>query len=388
MPHAAVPRYLGTDFHDCPPGHRFTLYGTFWEPDAGWVRMKNVDPKALQSDFKAFPNQAVALRDALVTRQRAAADLQSATTLALEAVSVAPFVTGTGIEHPLENGMAFLDPYGLPYLPGSGVKGVIRRAAEELAGGEWGDSHGWNQAAIDTIFGEEPPHGDPDANRNRGAVSFWDVFPRCNALKVDIMNPHNGEYYQGKNQGRATPHDGESPIPIYFLTVPEKTGFCFHVQCELSRLPTDWAADKWRGLLEAAFAHAFDWLGFGAKTAVGYGAMATDLAKQEENRRGAEARAREKALASLSPATRMVEQFIAAGKARVEQLRGSKEKLNAEFHGRARQLAQEALEKPEWTAAEKHAAAAAIAEWLPQVVEKIDKDQLKKLKLSTLKSAT
>jgi len=31
--------------------------------------------------------------------------------------------------------------------------------------------------------------------------------------------------------------------------------------------------DCWKPLVQAAFMHAFDWLGFGAKTAVGYGAM-------------------------------------------------------------------------------------------------------------------
>ena len=55
-------------------------------------------------------------------------------------VATASFTTGLGNEHPLENGFVFLNPYGLPYLPGSGVKGVLRQAARELAGGDWGDA--------------------------------------------------------------------------------------------------------------------------------------------------------------------------------------------------------------------------------------------------------
>lgn len=33
---------------------------------------------------------------------------------------------------------------------------------------------------------------------------------------------------------------------------------------------------QWQTLLTAAFEHAFEWLGFGAKTAVGYGTMETE----------------------------------------------------------------------------------------------------------------
>lgn len=90
-------------------------------------------------------------------------------------------------------------------------------------------------------------------------------------------------------------------------------------------------------------------------------------------------------LATLSPALREVEVFVAAARLRSEQLRGAKENLNTEFHNRARKLAATALENAEWTAEEKRAAADAIAEWLPQLVKGIDKDQLKKLKLGALR---
>ncbi len=97
--------------------------------------------------------------------------------------------------------------------------------------------------------------------------------------------------------------------------------------------------------------------------------------------------ARRAALAAMSPNLRRIEEFKTACAVRAEQLRGGREKLNAEFHGRARDLARDALAGADWTAQEKHAAADAIAEWLPKVVEKIDKDQLKKLKLSALRTS-
>jgi CRISPR-associated protein Cmr6 len=270
MANPAVPRYLGQTFNDAPPGHRFTLYGAFWEPEQGWQRVKNISPADLKKDFGPLTPQSAKLRNALRARQAHVAAALGEAVWTIEAQSIAPFVTGTGIEHPLENGMAFLNPYGLPYLPASGVKGVVRRAAEELRDNVFDEgTQGWNQPAIDLLFGKETKPGDTETVRNRGALIFWDVFPQCDRLAVDIMNPHYGDYYQGNTP----PTDSGQPIPIFFLTVPQNSQFTFHVQCDRSRLPGDWPADRWRSLLEAAFSHAFDWLGFGAKTAVGYGAM-------------------------------------------------------------------------------------------------------------------
>jgi len=95
--------------------------------------------------------------------------------------------------------------------------------------------------------------------------------------------------------------------------------------------------------------------------------------------------AREAVIAAMSPNLRRIEEFKAAFAARAEQLRGGREKLHGVYHGRARDLARDALQGSGWTPEEKLAAADAIAEWLPRVVENVDKDQLKKLKLSALR---
>jgi CRISPR-associated protein Cmr6 len=126
------------------------------------------------------------------------------------------------------------------------------------------DAHGWDQGIVTALFGYEPQSGEQYVTRNQGALMFWDVFPKCDRLAVDIMTPHYGDYYQGN----ATPHDSGQPNPILFLTVPPGSSFTFHVQCNLALLPKA-LRDSWQILLEAAFRHTFDWLGFGAKTAVG-----------------------------------------------------------------------------------------------------------------------
>lgn len=354
---------------------------------------------------------------ALATRQTAlAATVAPDNLLRLDALATAPFTTGLGNEHPLENGFAFLNPYGLPYLPGSGVKGVLRQAARELARGEWGDTHSWDEGKeervingqrdwdypiIDALFGKE------DSNdAQRGALVFWDVIPQVKGdnLMVEIMTPHQGHYYQQKEAaGSTSPHDSGQPIPISYLTVPPGSGFAFHVVCDLAFLGRIDPAltECWKTLLTAAFEHAFQWLGFGAKTAVGYGAMTRDAeaearaAKDQADRaRDAQAQRehaqRQARLAALSPNQRRIEEFSTQAQQRLEQLRGGKEKPNTGIHSAAQQLAKAAAESSDWSTDEKRALAEALETWLPRLVEKFDrkdewKDARRKLKLAALK---
>lgn len=109
------------------------------------------------------------------------------------------------------------------------------------------------------------------------------------------------------------------------------------------------------------------------------------LIAAEAARKIQEAKELQVRLAMLSKNMQRVEQFIALAKQRIEQLLGKKENPNAVFHTVARTLAQDALEGADWSAEEKFAVADAIAVWLPKVVSGIDKDQLKKLKLNTLR---
>ncbi len=343
---AAVPSYVNQGlFAEAPPGHRFGLYFQLWNP-TNWLReadSKDDKDKGKQGAIRRIiplGNGTQQMVRSLLHRKKTLANNLGDLVWRLPAHSVAPFMTGLGNEHPLENGFSFLNPYGLPYLPGSGVKGVLRRAAEELALGFYGDAGGWDIVSLWWLFGFEsnsvyligpsdrmPPAQHEEAQRwqdayrnpetqdavprdrlealisamldgelwrryreqpflllddlmtsqklrdelrNRGALMFWDVIPEPagGKLAVDIMTPHYGDYYQGKT----TPHDSGQPNPILFLTVPPGSSFEFFVQCDPAALPES-LKDSWQILLEVAFRHAFEWLGFGAKTAVGYGQM-------------------------------------------------------------------------------------------------------------------
>lgn len=429
---AAAPRYLrrqkgGGENHEfylsAPPGHRFLLYFPVWGENAdtcqfdwrvsdrvpklkknkvgalehtGWEDLNN---KHFASAVSACqtpvhnverPRARVPARDpglvpwrpmmeSLATRQSTLATPLAAQgrLLTLDAKSVAPFTTGLGNEHPLENGFAFLNPSGLPYLPGSGVKGVLRQAARELESGDWGDAQGWTEDAITHLFGLQSEDG--DKNHQRGALTFWDVIPQLagDSLQVEVMTPHQSHYYQQKEDpksGRSkNPHDSGQPNPINFLTVPPGSGFAFHVQCNLPFLqrlaPALAEGGRWQALMQEAFKHAFAWLGFGAKTAVGYGAMTRDAkAEQATQARLAQVQAEEAVrelearLATLSPEDQAWEQaqlVIQAFQAAFDRARTSAYNPGGPFNAERRTFVDTALA---WTEPRSRKAAAELVE--------------------------
>jgi len=334
MANAAIPNYMEKHLtgQDIAPGHRFGLYFPVWQDD--WRKVDSGKTEALKK-VTTLPNSSKKLAENLCKRQQTIA-LQNPDLAYFPAKSTSPFMTGIGNEHPLENGFAFLNPYGLPYLPGSSVKGVLRTAAEELALGLYGETHGWDMLAVWWLFGFEASHvaisqkpykGDKvlveeaerrqqafqtwvkksaldreslerfidavvvdkfkkDSLKNdpqrflswlsdefslQGALRFWDVYPQSANLTMGILTPHHSGYFNGKN----APHDSEQPNPNVFLTIPPGSGFDFYCSCQMEHLPTT-LQRNWQTLLETAFEYAFDWLGFGAKTAVGYGQMTRD----------------------------------------------------------------------------------------------------------------
>ncbi|WP_291992258.1 type III-B CRISPR module RAMP protein Cmr6 [Candidatus Accumulibacter sp. ACC003] len=320
---AAVPEYVlkaAAGFRNCPPGHRFNLYFELWQ-ERNWLIDRNGKANALRQCLAL--GDAAPLLQAVRRRQHALANaLPDEQRQIIDALSTAPFATGLGLEHPVDNGFAFLTPYGLPYLAGSGVKGVLRQAAAELL--DDGDAT-LTQPLIDALFGQESQ----TADALRGALSCWDVFPvpPGGELVVEIMTPHFNHYYQEEE----SPHDAGKPTPIPFLAVPARSELRFIVTCNPALLPPD--CPEWKSVLDSVVAHAFDWMGFGAKTAVGYGAMAQDPAavearqrQQEQRHRQAAAAAEAARLASLSPE----EQELEAARASIAVLRNAFETAKAQ----------------------------------------------------------
>lgn len=99
MTRAAVPAYMGNHFADAPPGHRFSLYLEAWRDD--YRLDKNNKTQAIKQAL-VLPQHTVNALDALRSRQLALAKLLNVEVF--PAIATAPFATGLGMEHPLENG--------------------------------------------------------------------------------------------------------------------------------------------------------------------------------------------------------------------------------------------------------------------------------------------
>lgn len=172
-----------------------------------------------------------------------------------------------------ENAGICLDHHlGIPYIPGTALKGLALNAAVE------GDS---DPDLIREIFGEQ--HAGKDVVASKGQVSFLSAYPVQGAgLDEDIITCHHTKYYQ-KGTGPAL--DNEEPVPVNFVTVRAGAEFRFAVCGRNKRLVE--AAKQF--LVEAVTDH-----GVGAKTAAGYGWFHVDV-EAEAKREQAEAQAREEA---------------------------------------------------------------------------------------------
>lgn len=264
----------------------------------------------------------------------------------------------------MENAGLCLDRFGLPYIPGSAVKGCARRMAiQQLLEAKsiesktaslvqialvfgWGEQD-WSNVKKDGRFisdfayavgqhdwpavSEAAKHQLPDTDHFAGNTGFLpappvDVAqadlplqpPALGALELDVVTCHHPEYYQAK---RSVATDDEDPNPVIFPAVAAGHVFAFAIaslrRCSNEHLnqSRNWLAD---GL--AAF-------GLGAKTAAGYGwfdtssnvsdAVQTALANRaereaEEARREAEKEAEEKAEQERIARKRELEQITAS----------------------------------------------------------------------------
>ena len=96
-------------------------------------------------------------------------------------------LTGNGV---LETGCSVSRNYGMPYIPGSSITGVVRAwAAEHLS------SH---SSELDALFGT---YDSEQVNRVAGDVTFHDAWwiPKegCKPFVLDVVTTHHQNYYNG-----------------------------------------------------------------------------------------------------------------------------------------------------------------------------------------------
>ena len=226
--------------------------------------------KLFQRSINSFSSSSKSL-EKIQEKQRAYIDYlkeMSVMSFEIKAKSSSPFITGLGSSHPTETGMILDRNTGLPYIPASSIKGVLRLSQAINCADENGNVDE-NDKRIVKYFGTTS-----DAQEaKRGQLVILDAYPdseRVPKLKLDIMNPHFGKYYSGENR---QPVETESPVPIKFLTVKEGTTFVF--RCAFMPLGNEILSENEHQEIQqdvdAMFDTAFETVGFGGKTAIGYG---------------------------------------------------------------------------------------------------------------------
>ncbi len=176
-------------------------------------------------------------------------------------------VVGLGYNHPVENGFTFHHTLGVPYLPGSTVKGLVYAYARD-----------WEQAPaadLTRIFGSSvvrERNGETSRVASQaGSVLFLDALPvEPPTLEPEVMTPHYGPWYASGDP----PADWHNPVPIPFLAVASGAEFLFGLLPRKADTMSD--VEQCARWLEAALTT----LGIGAKTAVGYGRMEVTLDPQ------------------------------------------------------------------------------------------------------------
>ncbi len=161
---------------------------------------------------------------------------------------------GLGAESVLETSITLNHTYGVPYIPGSALKGLAAHYARNYLEEDWGKDN----EAYKELFG---------STEKSGCVDFYDALyiPDSGydkqALWEDIITVHHPKYYGGEDD---PPADWDSPTPIPFLSATGKYLIVLDG-------PEEWVTAAYEIL-----AHALWQLGIGAKTSSGYGRILLD----------------------------------------------------------------------------------------------------------------
>jgi len=198
-------------------------------------------------------------------------------------------IIGMGAPHVHETTLSFHKPWGVPYIPGTALKGLLRtyyieRALQRI--------EGYAPSCMDAFLSGEPHPKDVGhkeeqcpvwqsqeklvdevnefrrifgTKEGRGGVIFMDAFPSGGSfcLKMDVMSVHYMDYYTGR--GNVPPADWSSPIIIAFMKVVD-TKF-------RGLIISDVLDESQLNAIKVNMKKALSLYGIGAKTSVGYGVI-------------------------------------------------------------------------------------------------------------------
>src|SRR6266700_1649549 len=182
----------------------------------------------------------------------------------ISAMGVIPFhaaldwrmAIGLGGESVLETDLTLHHLYGIPFIPGSALKGLTRAYVTGEIEEYKSDKIDSDKEEVKRIFGSQ---------EQAGTVLFFDAMPLNGEVQfvVDIMNPHYPDYYGGTKP----PTNDQSPIPVTFLTVTDTTFTFALASRDAGKEQHMKDVEQVKGWLQEALQK----YGVGGKTSAGYG---------------------------------------------------------------------------------------------------------------------
>ena len=172
---------------------------------------------------------------------------------------------GAGNASPLEAAITLHHVYGMPYIPGSAIKGVLHHYLLECVDDEQAEASEL-QKIMAVLFGKEASKSDSSDSGSAGYIIIndaWYVPNTKNPLVPETITTHSTSYY--KTFGATGVHpDFESPNPNPQIAIEGSFLFSIEGDKKLAAYAIK--------LLEKVLSER----GIGAKTASGYGYFSTD----------------------------------------------------------------------------------------------------------------
>lgn len=174
-----------------------------------------------------------------------------------EMITATRLLIGRGTPSVFEQGISLHPLFGLPFLPGSAVKGVTAH---------WAAANGEDAELREQIFGPPPPD-DKESELFQGKVVFLDAVPLAQkCLEKDVLAPHYQNYY-GDKKNSIWPSDKEGPNVFFLPAVKRGITFQFAVQLAAAAKGEEQllvTAQEW-------IQSALQEFGIGSKTGSNYG---------------------------------------------------------------------------------------------------------------------
>jgi CRISPR-associated protein Cmr6 len=197
--------------------------------------------------------------------------------------NITRLIVGLGGKGALEFGITLHHVTGLPFIPGSALKGLARSYAFLTLAQKHGKASEQLENFEKELFNYNHPQETDEYNfvkafgsqEAAGVCQFFDGvlsgISSDNLFTLEVMTPHFVKYYNEK--GKTAPHDADNPIPISFVTVSEGNVWAFGIRLCAHALHSEYipVLQYARKALRAGLTE----MGVGSKTSNGYGFFAS-----------------------------------------------------------------------------------------------------------------